>query len=145
MPSVYSIDAQATFIAGICFFAIGNMLLGFSIITAILEEKEFQKCLDNPPSIVESGAWVLGGCGKFEEYYMAFLPPSLIVLPAGIWLMIYGYYTGDNVTMSSSAVGKVQVFKPNRLILGITIGIATIAIAISIFLLGTNFLFDYYG
>ena len=138
---------MSTFIVGICFFAIGNMLLGFSIITAILEEKAFQKCLANPPPIVESGAWVFGGCGKFEEYYNAFLSLSLIVLPAGAWLMIYGYYTGGIVTTASasSAIGKMQLLKPARIILGITIGLAMFAIAISIFLLATNFLLDYYG
>ena len=138
---------KTTFIIGICFFAIGNMLLGFSIITAILEEKEFQKCLEIRPPIVEYGAWVYGGCGKFEEYYHAFLPLSLIVLPAGVWLLIYGYYTGDAVTTvsSSSAIGKMQLLMPNKIILGMTISIAMIAIGISIFLLATNFLLDYYG
>ncbi|MGI0015629.1 MAG: hypothetical protein ACREBU_19610, partial [Nitrososphaera sp.] len=106
---------RSTFVVGICFFAIGNMLLGFSIITAILEEKEFQKCLEIRPPIVRQDAWVFGGCGKFEEYYNAFLALSLMVLPAGIWLLIYGYHTGGIETATSSAVGKIQLLKPNKI------------------------------
>lgn len=131
------------------------MLLGFSILTAIMEEKEFQQCLEIRPPIVEYGAWVYGGCGKFEEYVNAFFPPSMMVLPAGIWLLIYGYYTGGgslnaatslpSISSAISAVGGMQFVKPNRVILAMTIGIAMIGVAISIFLLATDFLLDYYG
>jgi hypothetical protein len=139
-----------------CFFAIGNMLLGFSILTAIMEEKEFQQCLEIRPPIVEHGAWVYGGCGKFEEYVNAFFPLSIMVLPSGIWLLIYGYYIGAGGSLDAATrlpslssavptVGRTQFLKPNRVILALTIGIAITGVAISIFLLATDFLLDYYG
>jgi len=120
-----------TFIWGIFLFAAGNMLLGYSLFTGISEETLFQKCIANPPPLIESGPYTFGGCGKTEDYKV-FLAHSLIVLPAGIWLLIYGFYL------------DVQIHKqPNKVILALSIGIAVIAFSISVFMISTNSLLWY--
>ena len=135
-----------TFIWGIFLFAAGNMLLGYSLLTGISEETQFQKCIANPPPLIESGPYTFGGCGK-TEHYKVFLAHSLIVLPAGIWLLIYGFYSGSNNARAPvTEIGKkdyldIQIHKqPNKIILTLSIGIAVIVFSISVFMISTNFL-----